>query len=260
MGLFKNKYESDLIKKSESGDISAMITLSECYGGKHTEFGVKKNDELCDKWILKAADKGDGHAKEICGNGLCGLGLDCRDKEMVKKGIKYLEDAFYCGIAEAGDDLGYLYGDEDNGQWSDPNKAFHWYSLAAEAGFPRSQWKMAKYYFNGEFVQTDLQQAKYWIECAINNKNIDKTKLSRYYLTYGMILDSLNDRENSIKYLKISVDLGDSGYEVSAYFLGSIYEEINNIPEAIKYYKIGSSQNHTGCKERLAVLKMSHSI
>lgn len=85
----------------------------------------------------------------------------CVDED-VRRGFSFLEAAGNAGLADAHEQLGRYY---QRGEFTvvSPEKAVHFYKLAAEQGHLRAQFSLAKMYINGFGAPRDYPQAYRWI-------------------------------------------------------------------------------------------------
>ncbi len=106
--------------------------------------------------------------------------------------------------------LGEWYFDGTNCCEEDPYKAFEYYKIAAEKGYPKAQNMVGVYYDNGEYVEQDSQKAVYWYKKALKSDENNlpaKFNLGRsYYYGTGVGVDEDYG-------LQLIQEAADGGYE-----------------------------------------------
>lgn len=116
----------------------------------------------------------------------------------------------------------------------------------AENGDVESQATLGQLYLSGEYVDKNIEKAKYWLDKASLKGDINaKINLSYLYANY------LGDMDKGIELLKPLANKGD----VDAMFnLAFLYEKTNRIKEAIYWYKSLFEKGDADSKFNLALL------
>lgn len=115
-----------LMRAAEQGDVSAQLSLSECY---YNGTGVEEDHFEAVKWVRRAAEQGDSTAYWTLG-------------------VCYYRDD---GVPESSNNKG---------------EAVKWFKMAAERGHAKAQSWLADCYYNGVGVLKDVRQAVVWYERA----------------------------------------------------------------------------------------------
>lgn len=169
------------------------------------------------KWFLKAADSGDNVAQSnIAYYYLMGIGVE---KDIVL--------------------------------------ALQYYEKSANSGYEVAMYKLGNIYKNGEFVECDGSKMKYWYERAISQGHIDAALSLALEYRKGNLIEE--DTDKAIELFKKVADVSlvqknkEVGYrqEDASYYLGEIYEENDDIHNAIFYYRKAASKDHHKAKASL---------
>ena len=87
--------------------------------------------------------------------------------------VSTLENKASQGDAQAQCILGDLCADYGNTHYFDVEKAFYWYTKAAEQGHTRAQWQLGASYGQGIGVEKDEAKAEYWCLKSAHNGDAD---------------------------------------------------------------------------------------
>lgn len=175
LGISKDEKQAlKWIKMSAENDHStAQYSLGTFY--LFGDCGVNKNPTEAIKWLKLAAEQNDadafeaqvllvpvyaGYPDESTADYLQGVNLgeqiynkygdnvDC--KEMVIQNVVLW--------------LGIMYRDGGHGIEKNPQKSFHWFEIAAQAGMDSAQYALGIAYVADEGIPVDYDKAKYWLE------------------------------------------------------------------------------------------------
>lgn len=166
---------------ADSGDPRAQYELGNRF---HIGKGVPKDPtEAVDWWQKSAAQK--FSPAELS------LGLAYANGDGVPKnepeGIKLCRLAAESGFARAEETMGIFYflGVRADVQKDYP-QAFHWFKLAADQGWPPSQYLLALCYRDGKGTPTNSAEAVSWLERAASNGLANaQAALGHYYFDKG---------------------------------------------------------------------------
>ena len=136
--------------------------------------------------------------------------------------------------------MGVCY-EEGQGVKKDPEKAFHYFKLAAESGYPDAVYYLGNCYYNGRGVEQDLFQAYSWHRKGAELGNIyAMTDLAT--MDYGIQTDEYEK-------LRLLEKAAETGYECALYFLalrflaGDEYV-IKDEKTALELLKKAAHKNH----------------
>ncbi len=143
---------------------------------------------------------------------------------------------------------GYSFASErlDDSQFNWNEETFSKLVILAENGDAESQATLGQLYLSGEYVDKNIEKAKYWLDKAsLKGDPNAKINLSYLYANY------LGDMDKGIELLKPLANKGD----IDAMFnLAFLYEKTNRIKEAIYWYKALSEKGDADSKFNLALL------
>lgn len=134
-GLTEVNYEQAAIyfkESAEEGYIPAIVELARCY---HLGVGVAQSDAEAVNLYYEAAKRGEGYA-QVC------LG------EMYERGLGF--------------------GEHTGGMENHLERAVYWYKQAAEQQYLEGQLHLAKCYAKGIGVETDYDQAEYYVRQTLD--------------------------------------------------------------------------------------------
>ena len=175
LGVAKDEKQAlKWIKMSAENDHTvAQYSLATFY--LYGDCGVNKNPTEAIKWLKLSAEQNDadafeaqvllvpvyaGYPDESTADYLQGVNLgeqiynkygdnvDC--KEMVIQNVVLW--------------LGIMYRDGGHGIEKNPQKSFHWFEIAAQAGMDSAQYALGIAYVADEGIPVDYDKAKYWLE------------------------------------------------------------------------------------------------
>lgn len=147
------------------------------------------------------------------------------------------------GTVEDKYDLAEMYAEGSFGVKQDSEKAFQWFSLAAEAGHTKSQIALSKMYRNGEGVEKDEFKAYELISSAAKSGDEDALYRLADYLENGV--GTSVDIEGCIRVLKKIASSDSLRAPFATFRIGFLYAEGNGIlqnhSEAIKWISKAAS-------------------
>lgn len=141
-----------------------------------------------------------------------------------------------------------------SGVEQDYHMALRHYKFAAETGNLPSQNNLGAMYLSGEGTLSSISNAQKYFKIAADNGSLQSQfNLARLYLKENSTRYS---KLQAIKYLKMSAN---KSYIPSINLLASIYQYGNiatpqDLPQAIKLYKIASSKNSSSAQNELGVI------
>ena len=198
------------------------------------------------KYFRKAAESGSSDALVTLGNMLGDINI--------LESISYYSNAFEMENYEAAYELGQIYENGKDEVEPDINKAIKYYTAAAEN--PNvyrfdSFYKLGQIYENGkDEVEPDIDKALKYYEIVANSNSPDASYAS-YILgdLYEDIDDDINNnyKIKAIKYYKKAA----TDYPDSLYKIGNIYEYLEDITNAIKFYKISAEKEYLNAAVKL---------
>lgn len=135
-------------------------------------------------------------------------------------------------------------------------KAFYYFTFAAEKGDLEAQTFLGGFYLHGEGVEKNLTKAAFWLKKAADRGDEE----SQY--EYGQLLFKGEGVERNIKealrYLTFAADAQFAKAQAS---LGDIYSQGKEVPKddsvALNWYKKAAKQGHAGAQYMLGVFKSS---
>jgi TPR repeat protein len=227
---------SELVKKAEKEDVTAMRTLGRAYiDGKD----VQRNENLGFSWLLKGAEAGDVECMlRVASCYFEGLGVD-KDHS---KAIPWLEKASEKNNLTAKWRLGtaYRYG---RGVPIDLTRAYTFYSESAEAGYTPSMVSLAEMVDRGDGgIAKDPSRSLEWLsKAAVAGNTLAMDRLGgRFETGIGVA----KDYAKAIYWYQKGVD-GGSGYSCAN--LGRMYRYGRGVPvnseKAIELFRLGISKD-----------------
>ncbi|MDL2284681.1 sel1 repeat family protein [Oxalobacter sp. OttesenSCG-928-P03] len=156
-----------LKRLAERGNPEAQFLLAEMY---LTGKGIRIDERLAGKWMLKAAE--DGHA-----DAQFAVGLFYRDgfgefSQSYSRAFYWYEKAARQGEMRAQLMMGQCY-DEGTGVTLDRAEAVNWYRKAAEQGSATAQFRMGKAFELGDGAAVSADEARLWYGRAAAQGNAD---------------------------------------------------------------------------------------
>lgn len=229
-------------KAAEYGNKSAEGYLGLFY---EKGYGVEKDIEEALYWYKEAAYKGDIFSKYSLGY------IYYEGKEVERNltsSFKWYKEAAEEGFAPAQYALSYLY---KNGEGCEKSifKAYYWLEECADNDFKDAYYILGKSYLDGNFIEENYKKAFFYLSkgCEINDEKSLELLAEMYY--YGMYVNK--DNKKAIELYNRSIEEGNTE---TYYMIGLIYEEENDIKNAlINYYK-GHANECIRCTKRLGVL------
>lgn len=138
---------------AESGDARAQWRLGWAY---EMGSGVERDAETAYRWYQPAAEQGFMPAKQTLGK----LYLEGRGTEQnADRAYRLLRDAAEGNQQRAMIDLARMYQDQDLGPEYDPERAVHWFRIAAERNDPNGVRGLSDAYLHGNGVAQDSIEA-----------------------------------------------------------------------------------------------------
>ncbi len=183
--------------------------------------------------LLPVAETGDFQAKYYVGRMyLYGLGIEQDEK----KGLEHIQSSANDGYGEAQALLGYLY-NEGKIVPQNKKKAIELFMAATNQNNSSALIQLGVAYYKGDGVEKDNNKA---ID-LFNRVPIDKEHpyVGRYLGEAYMSSNIENKLEKAKKEFLKSAQMDDVE---SFYNLGQIYEQENNVEEALKYYEYAASK------------------
>ena len=135
-------------------------------------------------------------------------------------------------------DMGSLWFDGLVNGEIDYDKSFEYYMKAANKNHPKSCWMIANLILTNRVKYDEEVMWKYL------NKSIELGSAAGYN-TLGLCYKNGKDKLDLISARKNFEIASNMGYVYAFNNLGKLYEEENNIEEAIKYYKISADMNES---------------
>ena len=274
-------FDNDYLEKEETSAEENLLSGELYYLGKNVERDYYKAKE----YFEKAANAGNEHAESYLGlffeKGYGG------DKD-IDKALYWYKKAALRGNIFAQYSLGFIYYEGEEVE-RNLEYAFKWYKEAAEKGFAPAQYALSYLYKNGEGCEKNNIKAYYWLELSADNdfddayyilgqsylegNNIIDTNYKKafFYLSKGVskkdknCLESLGDmyywglhvsedREKAFSLYDQSIEEGN----ISIYYkLGKLYEEENNLEQALVNYYKGYGHGDINSTQRLGVMYLN---
>lgn len=200
--------------------------------------GVAPDAKLAEKWLKKAADKGNNEARYQLGMLYLSGKLDKID---FKKAIKLISQSAQGGNDAAQFELGECYA-KGYGVDRDEQTALRWFIQAGLAGNRDAQLRLMNMYANGTGgVARDLTKSLEWKARAANQGDQAlQLEMARYYQQLGNMKDAAVWLEKC----------AESGMAEPAFELGRLYLEGKAIDkDVVKAYRYLSQAASRGIKE-----------
>ncbi|GES87962.1 kinase-like domain-containing protein [Rhizophagus clarus] len=170
IGVDEHKAFKLYLKAANSGNLSGMISLGNCYD-KGIGTGVDKQKAF--ELYQNAANL--GSKRGIYSIGYCyfnGIGTSIN----IQKAFELFQKATNLGITLGMTYLGYCY-DNGIGTNIDKQKAFELYQMAANLGYYIAQYNLAIMYEYGDGVKMDINQAINWYKKSAEQGIISAVKI-----------------------------------------------------------------------------------
>lgn len=153
-----NKAFKWLKSAAEQGHLDAQCKVAECYANGD---GVEKDEIMAFEWYMKAAERGNAEA-QYCLFELYSDGTGCVQDD--DKADEYLIKSAENGCIEAQHCLASYYQ-----KVSEDKMAFNWLKKAAVQGSDYAQYKLAECYYNGKGVEQSSEKAFLWYSMAADS-------------------------------------------------------------------------------------------
>jgi uncharacterized protein len=197
-----------LIKKANTGDVSAQFRLGEMYDNGE---GIPQDYKEAAKWYRMAAEQEHTSIRQEIQNSIVlyhakaqyRLGLMYLSGKGVLKNYdelyKWIRMSAENGYASAQSRLGtmYYFGSASQGNYKE---AFKWCRMAAEQGDTEAQYYLGVMYYDGKGIIVDYVEAYRWILLAgKNGKNVDRLKsLLQNQMTTAQITEAQRLAKNFV--------------------------------------------------------------
>ena len=129
-----------------------------------------------------------------------------------------------------------------------------WLKRSAEDGWPKSEFSLATYYFNGTYpFQKDIAEALKWLSLAAAHDHAEAQYILAYRLFNG--IDAPKNSDGAIRLWRRAAELGyakaqgDLGYAIE-----TGYAETSDLAEACMWHKLAADQGIARAKVNLAKL------
>lgn len=199
------------IKAAEQGDVSAQLSLSDCY---YNGTGVEEDHFEAVRWMRKAAEQGDSAAYWTLG--VC----------------HYRDD----GVPVSSNNKG---------------EAVRWFKMAAERGHAKAQSWLADCYYNGVGVLKDVRQAVVWFERAADLGDPDgQFGLAVCYLTGNGVRKSPFEAIKLLRDAANQKHVGAQYYLGECYYAGSNGITIDHT-EAFRWFRKAAEYGAPAAQYRL---------
>lgn len=274
------EFDDEYLEKEETSAEENLLTGELYYLGKN----VEKNYYKAKEYFEKAAKEGNEHAESYLGlffeKGYGG-------EKDIDKALYWYKKAALKGNIFSQYSLGFIYYEGEEVE-KNLDYSFKWYKEAAEKGFAPAQYALSYLYKNGEGCEQNNFKAYYWLEESADNNfedayyilgqsylegnSIDTNyKKAFFYLSKGTskndknCLESLGDmyywglyvkedKEKAFSLYKQSIDEGN----ISMYYkLGKLYEEEDNLEQALLNYYKGHGNGDIKSTQRLGVMYLN---
>lgn len=241
------------VKAAEQGDVSAQLSLSDCY---YNGTGVEEDHFEAVRWVRKAAEQGDSVAYWTLG--VCyyrddGVPVSSNNKS---EAVKWFKMAAERGHANAQSWLADCYYN-GVGVLKDVRQAVVWYERAADLGDPDGQFGLAVCYLTGDGVRKSPFEAIKLLRDAASQNHLG----AQYYLgeCYYAGLDGITiDHAEAFSWFSKAAMHGapDAQYRLGDCFLYGIGAEKNK-NKAIIWYKAAAQGGSPEAEEKLKELHIS---
>lgn len=274
------EFDDEYLEKEETSAEENLLTGELYYLGKN----VEKNYFKAKEYFEKAAKEGNEHAESYLGlffeKGYGG-------EKDINKALYWYKKAALKGNIFSQYSLGFIYYEGEEVE-KNLDFSFKWYKEAADKGFGPAQYALSYLYKNGEGCEQNNFKAYYWLEESADNdfedayyilgqsylegNSIDTNyKKAFFYLSKGAskndknCLESLGDmyywglyvkedKEKAFSLYKQSIDEGN----ISMYYkLGKLYEEEDNLEQALLNYYKGHGNGDIKSTQRLGVMYLN---
>lgn len=212
-------------------------------------YGGEKDINKALYWYKKAALKGNIFAQYS-------LGFIYYEGEEVEQNLEYAfkwyKEAAEKGFAPAEYALSYLYKNAEGCEKNDI-KAFYWLEEAADNDFEDAYYILGQSYLEGNsIIETNYKKAFFYLSKGVNKK--DKNCLESLGDMYYWGLYVKEDKEKAFSLYKDSIEEGN----VSLYYkLGKLYEQEDNLEEALVNYYKGDANGDISSTQRLGVMYLN---
>lgn len=170
---------------------SSMVLLGDVYA--HGDVAERRESV---KLFRKAAALGDSSGMRNLGYCYAvGINVE-KDKA---EGARWYTEAAEAGNVRAMCNIGVMY-DFGNGVPQDRERAFGWYLRSAEGGCARGMTNLGEFYFYGKGTEKDPDEAEKWFRKSNSPRAL-------YHLA-EISLDLKHDREEGMRYLRLSAEAG----------------------------------------------------
>lgn len=132
-----------------------------------------------------------------------------------EEAFSYYMKAFEFGDLMSAYNVGVSY-DYGMGVEEDLDKAFEYYRIAAEAGWPSAQFQLGDFYFEGRGnIARDYAKAFKWLKCAYDNSNEDNCwrPAAELSILYQDGLGTIRDYDMAFEMLSVVEDVIDDVWE-----------------------------------------------
>jgi TPR repeat protein len=247
----KAKYWLEKAAESGDADLQQMLLVMYCIGKDNARkfeqqmreagtpwFGKLANYYLQDYekakyWLEKAAESGNGDAQQM-------LALIYYDSSDFKKRMKAGNVLWFVKLADY-----YSQNYE---------KAFYWYTRAADHGDAEAQYKLGVMYYQGEGVKQDYQKAFFWFEKAAVQGNAEVQALLGVLYVTGEGGDN-QDYQKAFSWFEKAAQQGNVDAQA---MLGNMYFAGDGVSKdkqkAKEWYKKAADQGDEDAKKKLSSL------
>ncbi|GBC37022.2 kinase-like domain-containing protein [Rhizophagus irregularis DAOM 181602=DAOM 197198] len=245
IGTLKNETLAfEYYKKTVDQDFTLGEFKIGCFYGKG--IGIEKDEKQSVYWYKKA--ESNGHLMSMYN-----LGLYYLDEKSAKRNYyeafklfkKSAEKEYSDGITM----LGYCY---DNGFGTKINKqkAFELYLKAANLGNNIAQHNLARMYINGDGVEKDDDKAFELFKKSAERENTDGIVMLGYCYNDGIGTEI--DKQKAVDLYQKAAYLGN---DVAQYNVALWYEDMQDINQAIHWYKLSAEQGNQKAQSKLEDLE-----
>ena len=231
---------SALIKKAESGDVSAMLMVGANYFSGAE--GFAKDSQQALRWLEKAADAGDAHGQALLG--FLYLGLSDPDIHDPEKALSLLRKS--ASSPDADPEVQailaeVLYSGLYMGVPFSPDESLQWARMAAKKKEPTALALMARHYYDGFVLDQNLAKAGKLANEALA-QNPDESLALGLLAAMAYFDPKSSDMDKALKLATRSADGGDAlGMGILAFIHAFIPEHHNDV-EAEKWARQAALQ------------------
>lgn len=215
-GKYKSKLEE--ISKKEGRSARVVSAYLKNYKGNHKE-SFRMLEEIAEK----------SEPIISCFIGRAYLIGVFEDRNSYEKGVKFLKKSADNGYLEAMYYLGLIYKSSEKPE--DQEKAFYYFTLAAEEGDPLSKAQVGYLYDLGLGTFQDSKKAFEWIKEAVD----DGVKSARTRLA-SMYIEGEGTNKDIDKGKKLLEEITDKGI-IEKFMLGKLYANEGNYYNALQMFK-----------------------